>query len=225
MLKGFETVKYNSNQTASDPKIEALELTQVPYVNRCFQVVCDRKARNYFCLQYHPNTGMRYYPIKQDTVFFENMENFLNENVQQPNSGFGYSNIEPQFHDIELKYRNHVFCCNKFVLLSRSSKFFLKLDLRSSNQLIQIDLDSLLTQKFNLQLFELLLKYLYTGKFCSSFNKQCLKAAKINSETSFQKFLVDFKELAVDKFGFIELKTVFDSNAYTRNLKDLNIVT
>lgn len=191
---------------------------------RCFQVVCDRKARNYFCLQYHPNTGMRYYPIKEESIFNDDMHLYLSENINQPShSSSSYSNIELQSHDIELKYRNQTFCCNKFILLSRAPKFFLKLEMKTPNKLVLIDLDNHLAQKFTVQSLDILLKYVYTAKLKSDHIRNSLKTAKINSENSFIKFLADFKELAVDKFGFTELKSVFDQNVYTRNLKELNI--
>lgn len=161
---------------------------------------------------------MRYYPLKQASLFSEDMNLFLNECLQSQQAT--YFNVEPEFHDIELKYRNHVFYCNKYILLFRASKFFLKFDLKSTST--SFDFENSLANKFTLQCFELLMKYMYTGTFCSGFIRTSLKSAKIHSEATFQKFLSDLKELS-QIFGLTELKSVFDSNAYTKNLKELNI--
>ena len=90
---------------------------------------------------------MRYYPLKQASLFSEDMNLFLNECLQSQQAT--YFNVEPEFHDIELKYRNHVFYCNKYILLFRASKFFLKFDLKSTST--SFDLENSLANKFTLQ--------------------------------------------------------------------------
>ena len=45
----------------------------------------------------------------------------------------------------------------------------------------------------------------------------------MNTEVVFLKFLSEFKDLIVEKFGFRELKASFEQNAYVRLVKDMNL--
>ena len=196
-----------------DIKYETLELVQVPLVNRCFQVVCDIKARNFFALQYHPNTNMRYYPLQMKSTLSEDMSLYLTEN-QSP-SEFAYDRHSS--HDIELKYQSHSFFLNKFILLSRCPKFFTKINHECS----QIDLEPLVSQKTNIALIEILIHYIYTDTCSIQIINSALRRSKVNSENLFLKFVSDFRELAADKFGLNDLKVALVNSDFSKNIKSV----
>lgn len=202
-------------------------MSQIPFVNRCFHVVCDKKARNFFALQHHPAANLRYYPILQQSIFSNDIEVYLNQNIDKQSGGtdtYGYINpfISHESHDIELKYNGRTFCLNKFVLTSRCSKFFQKLSTETNSNL-QFDIENYIPRKYSLHAIELLIWYVYTGRCSLELIRLTLKNGKITQEASFIKFLAEFKELAVDKFGMVELKKSFDQNVYVKVIKESNL--
>jgi hypothetical protein len=212
----------NINDFNADLKVVAYELTQVPFVNRCFRVFSDLKARNFFALQYHPNTNMQNYPIEAHSEFNYNMQLFFTENVTVNRQESLYSNSYSQdFNDIQFKYHNATFGLHKFIVYSRCSKIFTKLEVKPNSKLIEVD--SFIGNKFNLKTFELVINYVYTNEFQSELFRQALKASKVHSEATFIKFLNEFRELAVDKFGFTDLKSSLESSNYSKSLKELNL--
>lgn len=208
-----------------------LDLNQVPFVNRCLYVVCDKKARNFFALQYHPTVRMQHYVQLSPSQFFIQMHTYLNENISKSDNNnvfnpYGY--MDPfeakKSHDIELKYNSRTFCLNKFILLSRSLKFFEKLNLLEDNvSRGSFDLETYLGRKFNVASIELLIRYVYTGWCDVEVARGCLKLSKVLSEASFLKFLGEFKDLSVDKFGFKELKPALDQNIYVKQIKEVDL--
>jgi hypothetical protein len=221
-LKYSPTQTKDSNETA---KAEVLDVTQVPLVNRCFKVVNDLKARNFFALQYLPTMNMRCYPIQLRTTIRDEMNLFLNENSVKKTTQSDWNAFRSQesFYDVELKYSDTVFGLHKFILLSRCPKFFLKLNLvQHASQVVDLA-HHLNSQKFTVHAFEILIKYIYTNECEREFLRQTFKAAKVNSETGFLKFLADFKETCVDKFGLAELKACFDSKVCSKQLKELKL--
>lgn len=198
-----------NNNFNFDLKTETLESIRLPFLNRCVRVFSDMKARNFSALQYHPNTNMRMYPIESKSLLKKNMKEFLDESINYK-----------EFYDIELKYKDKLYGLHKFILLTRCPKLFLKQDLLAKNR---VDLDQLLSAKFTTHSFELLLNFVYTNECQLELIKKILKANKINSETNFSKFIADFKEICIDKFGFADLKASFDSNNYVKLLKEMNL--
>ena len=216
------------DKTRIDWKTEVFELVQIPFLNRCHNVVSDLKARNFFALQYHPNTNMRFYPTQTRSCFQADMQLFLDEHVVSKSSSQHnhndysndfYSGFQ-KFYDIELKYRNHTFGLHKFILLSRCAKFFLKFDMKSG----QIDIEPHVnTQKFSIQILEFVIRYIYTNEISKEFMRTSFKSGKVNNEATFIKFVADFRETAVDKFGLNELKASFETKNYLNSLKDMKI--
>lgn len=186
---------------------EVLDTNRISLVNRCVQVFCDLKANNFFALQYHPNTSMRMYPLEMKSALKNDMKEFLDENLQFKN-----------FFDIELKFRDRIYYVHKFIILSRCTKIFNKKDLLNCNK---IDLDQVISSKFPNNALEIVINFIYTNECNKEILKKVLKACKILTESSFGKFLSDFKETFVDKFGFAEYKNSFESNS--KILKNLNI--
>lgn len=207
-----------------------LDINQIPFVNRCFHVVCDKKARNFFALQYAPTTNMRNYPMLHKTLFAQNMKSYLQENItKKPSNEFGFDSyglVDPfadqKSHDIELKYGGKVFCLNKFILFSRTP-FFDKFKDKLKSGTNQFDLETQLARKYTLQAIEILVEYIYTGQCSSDLIRASLKSAKVSAEASFLKFLSEFKDLMIEKFGFKELKASFEQNAYNRLVKEMNL--
>lgn len=169
----------------------------------------DLKGRNFSALQFHPNTNMRLYPIEAKSVLKANMREFLEESLSIK-----------EFYDIELKFKDKLYGLHKFILFTRCPKLFLKAELLNKTR---IDLDQLLSQKFSSFSFEILLYFIYTNECQQDLIKRIFKANKITSETAFSKFLTDFKETCIDKFGFSELKSSFDTNNYLKLLKEMNL--
>ncbi len=218
---------HSSPDSANSVKTEQLDLNQVPFVNRCFHVVCDKKARNFIALQQFPTANMRHYVQLQKSLFAEQMEEYLTENItKSTESESCFSYTDPfsfqKSHDIELKYCGSVFCLNKFILFSRSPKFLERINPDKLNS-SQLDLESYFGRKYSEKLFKMLMQYIYTGRCSAELISSCLKAGGITSEVTFLKFIAEFKDLAVEKFGFKELKLAIDQNIYTKLVKDLNI--
>lgn len=211
-------------------RVEVLDINQIPFVNRCFHVVCDKKARNFFALQYAPTSTMRNYPMLHKTLFPQNMKDYLQDNITKKSSNeisFDSNGLLDPFadqksHDIELKYGGKVFCLNKFILFSRTPFFDKSKDQIKSGS-IQFDLETHLARKYSLQAVEILVEYIYTGQCSIDLIRGSLKSAKVTAEASFLKFLSEFKDLVVEKFGFRELKASFEQNAYARLVKEMNL--
>ncbi len=213
----------------SEIKTEMLDLKIIPFLNRCFSVSNDLKSRNFFALQYHPNTNMRYYPVQSTSSFNQDMKTFLTDNMIKKNENesyaTGYFSLDRQYHDIDLKYRQTIFGLHKFILFSRCAKFFLQHGSDFESKLL-IDLEPYFVNnanKFNLNAFEIMINYIYTNECEKETIKQLLKQSKITSENNFVKFINDFKETFIDKFGFTELKSSFDSSNYLKILREINL--
>lgn len=200
-------------------KTETLDIVPIPFLNRCRSISNDLKARNFFALQYHPNSNMKYYPSQVKSSFKSNMQLFMDEHAVKCANSNSYYQEPFQLNDIKLKYKNLTFALHKFIILSRCPKFFLKLDLTNE----KIDLEPHVTPKFNPQFFEMLIHFVYTNEIRTEFIKNVLKNSKITSEHTFLNFLTDFRQAVIDKFDLAELKSSFDSKRYTTILKDLNI--
>ena len=74
------------------------------------------KARNFFALQYHPNTNMIFYPKQTKSSFKNDFQLFLQENVlnkQFDHSIDDYLQDFPgtfqKFYDIQIKSKNQNF--------------------------------------------------------------------------------------------------------------------
>lgn len=150
---------------------------------------------------------MRMYPLEMKSALKNDMKEFLDENLQLRN-----------FYDIELKFRDRIYYVHKFIILSRCAKIFSKKDLINNSR---IDLDQVISAKFPNNALEIIINFIYTNECPKDILKKVLKACKIFTESSFGKFLTDFKETFVDKFGFAEYKNSFESNS--KILKNLNI--
>lgn len=185
------------------------------------------KARNFFALQYHPNTNMIFYPKQTKSSFKNDFQLFLQENIlnkQFDQSIDDYLQDFPEtfqkFYDIEIKSGKQNFELHKFILFNRCPKFFLKFDISVN----KIDIEPYLNnQKFGMQIFELLIHYIYTSEIKIDLIRTLIKKTSINNEANFLKLLADFKEIVVEKFGFNELKVNFDPKNYTRIIKELQI--
>ncbi len=165
---------------------------------------------------------MTNYPVEAHSEFNQNMQLFFTENVTvNRQEGLYSNNYSQDFNDIQFKYHNTIFGLHKFIMHSRCSKIFTKLELNSNSKLVE--LDTFIGQKFNLKTFELVINYVYVNEFQSDIFRQVLKASKVHSETTFVKFLNEFRELALDKFGLTDLKSSLESNSYLKNLKELNL--
>jgi hypothetical protein len=170
---------------------------------------------------------MRCYPTQTKSSYKNDFQLFFDENVinnqfDQYRDDYlqGFSGGLQKFHDIQLKFRNKTYELHKYILFNRCSKFFLKYDFSIDT----IDIEPLVgNQKFSVQIFELLIRYIYTSEISKEFIKNSLKIAGINNEANFLKFLTEFKEVVVEKFGFNELKANFETKNFTRNLKELQI--
>ena len=166
---------------------------------------------------------MRNYPMLHKSLFPVHMKDYLLENVSKKSSEVHLDAFAPQkSHDIELKYGNKVFCLDKFILWSRTS-YFDKAKTQLIDDGIQFDLEAHLPRKYAVQAIEILIEYIYTGKCCLELIRTSIKTAKVNTEVVFLKFLSEFKDLIVEKFGFKELKASFEQNAYVRLVKDMNL--
>lgn len=150
---------------------------------------------------------MRMYPLEMKSILKNDMKTFLDENLQLKN-----------FYDLELKFRDRIYYVHKFVILSRCGKILSKKDLMDKSR---IDLDQIISSKFPNNAFEIIINFIYTNECSKDIIKKVLKACKILSESSFSKFLIDFKETFVDKFGFVEYKNSFESNS--KLLKEIRI--
>ncbi|RNA45257.1 inhibitor of Bruton tyrosine kinase isoform X1 [Brachionus plicatilis] len=188
-----------TSETRTYTPSEILDLSRISLVNRCVRVFCDLKANNFFALQYHPNTSMHMYPLEMKSILKNDMKLFLDENLNFKN-----------FYDIELKFRDRIYYVHKFVILSRCPKMFSKKELINMQR---IDLDQTISSKFPNNALEIILNFIYTNECCKEIIKKVLKACRILTEASFAKFLTDFKETFVDKFGFVEYKNSFEANS------------
>ena len=74
------------NKLKVEFKTEYFELVQIPFLNRCYNVVSDIKARNFCALQYHPNTNMKLYPMQSKSCFKNDLELFFDEFVTKKTS-------------------------------------------------------------------------------------------------------------------------------------------
>ena len=185
------------------------------------------KARNFFALQYHPNTNMRCYPTQVKSCYKNDLKLFLDEHViSRPFSQHkdDYSNSFcsgiQKFYDIEVRYRNHVFGLHKFILFNRCPKFFLKFDQNSTSIDIEPHVNA---QKISIPILQLIIQYIYMGEMTKELLKTSFKSANVTTESAFIKFVSDFKEALVEKFGFNELKANFESKIYLSSLKELKI--
>ncbi len=218
--------KPHSPPDSVNSKTEQLDLNQVPFVNRCFHVVCDKKARNFFALQQLPTDNMRHYVQLHKSLFADQMDQYLTENVTKSEESDSFHSYSSPFsvqrsHDIELKYNGSVFCLNKFILFSRSPKFFDKVKSDLDNP--QLDLETYFGRKYSEKSFDLLMRYIYTGRCSAELISSCLRAGRITSEAGFLKLIAEFKDLAVEKFGFKELKLALDQNNFVKLVKELNL--
>ena len=202
--------------TLDKDKAEIAELNLIPFVNRCIHVVCDKKGRNFFALQYHPNTNMRYYPSSSPSVFSQDMQVYMDEYLNQIDENFNTFSCVDNFiscpqpqqpYDTEIKLRGNSYFVNKFILLSRCPKFFLKLNLFECKEAC---LDVYFQKYLYPQLFELVLKFIYTGNCSLQLVMPFIKKFKLKSAADFLKFLSELKEFFVEKFSFVELKSSFD---------------
>lgn len=198
-------------------------MQQIPFVNRCYRVFCDQKARNFFALQYHPNTAITGYPIELSSEFSSNMTSFYAENVSmRRQTEFSGVPMGMDFYDMEIRYQGSVFQTHRFILFSRCAKLLAKIDAEKRNESpLVVELD--LNQKFSLRLVEVMLEFVYKNEFSADSMKQALKAQKVNNEASFIKFLAELKDLVVDKFGFTDLKSSLDQNVYQKSLRELHL--
>lgn len=80
-------------------------------------------------------------------------------------------------------------------------------------------MNAVLDEKFSLESFEILLRYLYGCQIDREFLVAQLERLKISSESAFNKFLVVFKETLIEKFGFNELKPNFDAKYISNKLQ------
>ncbi|CAF0720757.1 unnamed protein product [Brachionus calyciflorus] len=188
---------------------ETLDVFRIPLVNRGVRVFCDLKANNFTALQYHPNTTMHMYPMEMKSILRNDMKLFLDESL-----------LNRDFYDIELKFRDRIFYVHKFILLTRCPKLFNKQDLIVKNR---IDLDQNISAKFPNNAIEIIINFIYTNECPKEVIKKILKSCKILNETSFIKFINDFKETFIDKFGFSEFKACFDPSNYTKILRELHV--
>jgi hypothetical protein len=165
---------------------------------------------------------MTNYPVEARSEFSQNMQTFFVENVTVSQQQGLYSTTYSQdFNDIQFKYHGTTFGLHKFVMHTRCSKIFTKLELKLNTKLVE--LDTFIGQKLTPKVFEMIINYIYTNQFQTESFRQALKAAKVHSEATFIKFLNEFRELAIDKFGLVDLKPSLESNTYLKNLKELNL--
>jgi inhibitor of Bruton tyrosine kinase len=222
-----KAVKMGGSKNAAGLSSETLELTQLPFVNRCFYLCNEIKARNFFALQHQPNVNMRYYPRQASSEFRQNMQNFFDESTSirlsentmtseqenfasyyESNGDDLFSFINCKSYDIELMYRSSSFGLHKFILLSRCPKFFLKMNLTDLKQLdMEVHLNNATSQQQQQQkhyaqfILELLVKYIYTNEFRLNDISRVIELAKLNNEAVFIKFMSEFKEIAIEKLG------------------------
>ena len=163
------------------------------------------------------------YPVEARSDINSNMHLLFAENVpinkQDSLYASGYSQ---DFYDIQFKYQSTTFGLHKFVLFSRCAKIFTKIE-NFQSTVKSVELDSVVGSKFHLKTFELILCFIYTNELDLNLIREALKGSKVNSEAAFVKFMNEFRELVIDKFGLVDLKTSLESSNYLKNLKSLSL--